>query len=80
MTTDRRPSPLLRVLYAVPILGWMLRDAVEGESDAPVWAVMNVVGLVALAVIVWGYPALIVAALIATALILGTIVIGTAGG
>ena len=77
--TVRRPL-VLRLLYRVPLLGWALRDCVEGRSDAPAWALFNLVGGAALAVAVWGYPALIIAALAAAALMLGLIVVATAGG
>jgi hypothetical protein len=79
MTERTRPSRALRLLFAVPILGWALRDLAEGRPDAPVWALFNLVGTVALAVWIWGYPALIVAALAATATMLTLLVVGTRG-
>ena len=80
MTSRTQRSLPARLLFSVPVLGWMIRDAVEGDSDAPVWAVFNVIGLIALAVILWGHAALIVAALAATALMLVGLVVVPAGG
>lgn len=62
----RRPFGL-RLLYAVPLLGWMLRDAAEGGEAALLWFIFNCVALLGLAIVIFGYPALIIAALAATA-------------
>ncbi len=75
----RPRSALLRLVLSIPVLGWMLRDAMYGREDAKVWGLLTLAGLVALAVVVWGYAALIVVYLTLTALALvGLIVISRA--
>lgn len=66
----RPPSPLLRLVLSIPVLGWMLRDALYGREDATVWGVVTLVGLAVLSVIVWGYAALIAIYLALTALVM----------
>ncbi len=70
---------LLRMIYAIPLLGWMLRDAVRGSDESRVWFMLNVVMLWILAGVCFGYPGIIVPALAATFLVLTTLVWMTAG-
>ncbi len=55
------------MLYRVPVLGWFLRDAVEGLPDAKYFFAFNVV--VTLALLLWfvGYPVAIGLGLAGTA-------------
>jgi hypothetical protein len=53
----------LKALYAVPVLGWLLKDAVNGRASAKAFFALNCALLLAAAVAVFGYPVLIVAAL-----------------
>ncbi|TYO91285.1 hypothetical protein [Oceanicella actignis] len=69
-----RPGPILRLLMAMPLLGWMLKDAMHGAEDAPLWALANVVLLIVLATAIWGYAALIIAYLGLTAAALAMII------
>ena len=55
----RGASPLLRLVLAIPVLGWMLRDALYGRRDAAAWGAATAVMLFILALTVWGYAALI---------------------
>jgi hypothetical protein len=55
---------LLGVLYAVPLAGWLLKDAVEGSGSAKAFFAFNGFLVLAAAIAVFGYPVLIVAALI----------------
>jgi len=71
---------LLRLLFAIPVIGWMLRDAVRGESDSKAWFLANIVMIWLLAVVFFGYPAIIIPALVATASIIVTLVAMTAHG
>ena len=71
-----RNAPLpLRLVMAVPVLGWMLRDALYGRPDAPAWAAVTTALLIVLAVAIWGYPALITAYLALAALGLAGLVV-----
>ena len=55
---------MIPILYRIPLLGWMLRDAFEGHEDAPLWFALNVIMLWILSVIVFGWAGLIVPALL----------------
>ena len=67
------------VTYRLPIIGRMAREVVEGPVDNAFAAIIGVLAAVASAVLIWGYPALIIAALAATALMLITLVRITLG-
>jgi hypothetical protein len=54
---------LLGLLYAVPLAGWLLKDAVEGSGSAKAFFALNGFLVLAAAIAVFGYPVLIVAAL-----------------
>lgn len=58
------------VTYRLPIIGRMAREVVEGPADNALAAILGVVSAVAAAVLVWGYPALIISALTAAAVML----------
>lgn len=81
MIMARRPqNPLfLRLIFAVPIIGWMLEDAMDGKPDAPFWFLFNFVAITAISVLLWGYAALIAVFLGATALMLLILMILTRG-
>ncbi len=63
---DKRSAarPLvLRLLFAIPLLGWMLREAAEGGGNAKALFAVNCVLIWILAIAVFGYPAIILPAL-----------------
>jgi hypothetical protein len=62
------------VTYRLPIIGRMAREVAEGPVDNAFAAIIGVVSAVAIAVLIWGYPALIVSALIAAALMVLTLI------
>ena len=68
---DARTAPpvFARLIYAVPVIGRMLREAVEGDGTTKAFFAANVLMMWALAVIFLGYPALIVMALALSALV-----------
>jgi len=71
--------PLSRnAFYHVPVVGWLLKDAMHGSADAKYYFAWNVFVLLAAAVYVFGYPLLISMALIATAAALAMLVVLTA--
>ena len=75
-----RPRYITRhVTYRLPIIGRMAREVVEGPVDNAFAAVIGAVSAIAIGVLIWGYPALIVAALSAAALMLVTLIRITLG-
>lgn len=55
------------VIYNIPVFGWMLREAAEGPVAAKLLFVVNCLLLWALAITVFGFPAIIIPALAAVA-------------
>jgi hypothetical protein len=62
------------VTYRIPLVGRMAREVVEGPVDNAFAAILGVVAAVASAVFIWGYPALILAALAAAAVMIVTLI------
>lgn len=58
---------ILKSFYWVPVLGMLLREALEGPDQAKYLFFANLVMAVLLAVIVFGFPAFIVIMLTAVA-------------
>lgn len=58
---------LLRSTYWIPILGHLIREAIEGPPAAMFMFLGNVVMAILLAVLLLGFPALITVLLIAVA-------------
>ena len=61
------------VTYRLPVIGRIAREVVEGEVDNSFALIIMVVSAVASAVLIWGFPALIISALGATALMFLTL-------
>lgn len=59
------PRPLM---WRIPILGAILRELAEGDPDFGLYLGLILFSLLGCAVILWGLPALVIAALIATPL------------
>ncbi|MDD7910282.1 MULTISPECIES: hypothetical protein [Pseudovibrio] len=58
-----RDPLFMRLLFLVPVIGWLFRDAVHGKSDAKYYFCANFFVIWGLAIIFFGYPAIIVPAL-----------------
>ncbi|MFN4208144.1 MAG: hypothetical protein ACK4HG_17255 [Agrobacterium albertimagni] len=56
---------MAEMIYRVPLFGWMLREAIYGPTTAKVLFVVNLLLLWLLAIIAFGYPAIILPALAA---------------
>lgn len=67
-----------RVASRVPVLGWLIHDAVNGLPDAKYYFIVNCLIVLAVAIYFIGYPLLIVLALSATGGALFLLVFGTA--
>jgi len=52
-------SLLTRILFRVPVLGRMLREVYYGDSDNIYYFLFSILALWVLAILTWGYPALI---------------------
>ncbi len=74
-----RRSRLQRLVFAIPVLGWMLRDAAEGDEHALGWFALALASMIGVATLVFGLPGLVLAMLGAAALTLSTILLITMG-
>lgn len=61
-TIPARPPLALRLLYAVPVIGWVARDVSKGVDNV-FYALLILVTALVLAVNLWGVVALAMAAL-----------------
>ncbi|MCB1444950.1 MAG: hypothetical protein KDJ87_03880 [Rhizobiaceae bacterium] len=57
----------MKFVYRVPVVGWLLREAVEGSAPIKLLFVVNCILLWLLAIFTFGYPAIILPALALTA-------------
>lgn len=64
MTTAMRRPLWLRLFHTVPILGWMARDIDRHGEDNLVWGLVTVFTSWGCAILLFGYPGLIVPALL----------------
>lgn len=74
-----RLSRLERVLYAVPLIGWMLKDVVHGDPDNVYWFIFTLGALWIMAIMAFGYPAIILPALAAVPVAFLTLVLISRG-
>lgn len=56
---------ITKMIYHVPVFGWMLKEAVTGPTTAKVLFIVNLLLIWLLAIITFGYPAIIIPALAA---------------
>jgi hypothetical protein len=68
-----------RMIYAIPLIGWMIKDVVHGEPDNIYHFLAGIVFLWIILGIVFGYPGIIIPALILAPLILFTLVLISRG-
>jgi hypothetical protein len=55
---------LERLIFNIPILGWLLKEAAHGPASVKTMFLINVKMLWLLAILIFGYPAIIIPALI----------------
>ena len=82
MADNKKPatrSLLLRALFDVPLFGWLLKDAMLGRPSAAVWFIFNLAAIWILAILFFGYPAIIIPALAAVAIVFVALIIITWG-
>jgi hypothetical protein len=70
-------SILVQGLYAVPVVGWLAKDAVQGHPDAKYYFGFNLAAIFAGLVYAFGYPFLITVAVAAAGCALTALVILT---
>lgn len=62
MTKSETPR-WLNILYAVPIIGWIVRDLLEGDDHQIWYFLAGAVSLWGIAILIWGLPGLLLPAL-----------------
>ena len=70
---------MLKLVYHVPVFGWMLKEAAGGSETAKVLFLVNGALLCLLAAIVFGYPGIIIPALLAVPTIFTLLILITKG-
>lgn len=74
-----RPSFIARTIYAVPIIGRMLREVVHGDKDNIYYFIVTILTLWLVAILTWGYAAFIVPLLFAVPSMFVVLVLITVG-
>lgn len=67
------------LIYRVPLFGWMLKEAILGPTTAKVLFVINLLMVWLLAILAFGYPAIIIPALTAVPLMFVVLILITKG-
>lgn len=70
---------IARMIYHVPVFGWMLKEAVMGPTTAKVLFIVNLLLLWLLAIVTFGYPAIILPALMAVPVMFVVLILITKG-
>ncbi len=70
---------IARMIYHVPVFGWMLKEAVMGPTTAKVLFIVNLLLLWLLAIVTFGYPAIILPALTAVPVMFVVLILITKG-
>ncbi|MCZ8180716.1 MAG: hypothetical protein O9309_16975 [Rhizobium sp.] len=70
---------MAEMIYRVPLFGWMLKEAIHGPTTAKVLFVVNLLLLWLLAIVTFGYPAIIIPALIAVPIMFVLLILITKG-
>ncbi|MBI5131096.1 MAG: hypothetical protein HZA66_16775 [Rhodopseudomonas palustris] len=69
----------IRMFYYVPVIGWLVKDAVHGTPEAKYFFAFNAVVLLVGAIAIIGYPLVITLGLIGSAAGLSGLVLLTCG-
>ncbi|MEM7545869.1 MAG: hypothetical protein AAF367_10065 [Pseudomonadota bacterium] len=62
MTTAQLKQGSLRLLLSIPVLGWMIRDMLQGRDSAIGFFAVNYALIVLVTTLVWGLPMLVLGA------------------
>ncbi|QEE45240.1 hypothetical protein FVA81_11735 [Rhizobium sp. WL3] len=67
------------LIYRVPLIGWILKEAMQGPTTAKVLFVVNLLMVWLLAILTFGYPAIIIPALAAVPAMFVVLILITKG-
>lgn len=70
---------IARLVYHVPVFGWMLKEALQGSQTAKVLFLVNCALIWLLAIVTFGYPAIIIPALALVPVIFLLLILITTG-
>ena len=76
---QKGPPMFAKALFRIPVFGWMAREAVEEGGTSMVLFLVNLALLWLLAVLVFGYPAIILPALFLVPVIFVLLILITKG-
>ncbi len=71
-------NKLARLIYWVPVFGWMLKEAIHGSAQVKTLFLLNMIAIWVLAIFLFGYPAIIIPALVMVAIIFTCLLMITA--
>ncbi len=69
----------LRIFYAVPVIGWMARDVMEGDRANLYFLLVTLVSLWGIAILTWGIPGLYIPALASVPVVFVVLLLITRG-
>ncbi len=75
----RRLSLFERMLYAVPVIGWMLKDVIHGRPDNKWYFLVAVLSIWIIAIMTFGYAAFILPVVAAVPLVFVALVVMSRG-
>ena len=70
---------IAKMVYHVPVFGWMLKEAVRGSGTAKVLFLLNCILMWLLAIVTFGYPAIIIPALAMVLIVFVLLILITTG-
>ena len=68
-----------RILFKIPVLGWMLKDVMHGEDDNIYYFLLAVVSLWGIAILQFGLLGLMIPALLLVPVVFVTLIVITRG-
>lgn len=69
----------LRVFYAVPVIGWMARDVMEGDRANLYFLLVTLVSLWGISTLTWGIPGFYIPALASVPVVFVVLLLITRG-
>jgi hypothetical protein len=76
---ETKGATMRSMIYRVPLFGWMVKEAVHGPTTAKVLFVLNLLMAWLLAILTFGYPAIILPALTAVPVMFVVLILITKG-
>jgi len=68
-----------RILFSIPVLGWMLKDVMHGDSDNIYYFLLSIVSLWGISILQFGLLGLVIPALVLVPVVFVTLIIITRG-